>query len=82
MPKSPLFLSEKRVGFSIAGQAPVWHDPDMLIGYARVSTLELVLQDGYQRIISTTTPASSAIIDQRRSAVSAGRPSRLAKAKQ
>jgi DNA invertase Pin-like site-specific DNA recombinase len=40
LPKSPLFLSEKRVGFSIAGQAPVWHDPDMLIGYARTSTLE------------------------------------------
>src|ERR1700710_646289 len=34
------FLSEKRVGFSIAGYTVFWHDPDMFIGYARVSTLD------------------------------------------
>jgi DNA invertase Pin-like site-specific DNA recombinase len=39
-PKTVLFLSEKRVGFSIAGQTAFWHYPDMLIGYARVSTLD------------------------------------------
>lgn len=77
-----LFVSDKRVGFSIAGQTPVLHDPDLLVGYAPVSTLDLVLQSGRQRIISTTTPAASAIIDQRRSAVSAGRPSSLARARQ
>ena len=82
LPQRASFLSDKRVGFSIAGQTLVWHDLNMLVGYARVSTLDLVLQSGHQRIISTTTPAASAIIDQRRSAVSAGRPSRLARARQ
>jgi DNA invertase Pin-like site-specific DNA recombinase len=31
-------LSEKYVGFSIAGETRFWHCPDMLVGYARVST--------------------------------------------
>ena len=41
-----------------------------------------VLQRSPQRIVSTTRPAASAIVVQRRSAVSAGRPSRLARARQ
>ncbi|MBW4964300.1 hypothetical protein, partial [Sulfitobacter sp. CW3] len=61
-------MSEKRVGFSIGGQTPVWHDPDMRVGFARISAVDLVLPRSPQRIISTTTPAASAIVDQRRSA--------------
>lgn len=47
LPQRASFLSDKRVGFSIAGQTPVWHDRNMLVGYARVSTLDLVLQSGH-----------------------------------
>ncbi|MGU3664201.1 hypothetical protein ACLBX9_08470 [Methylobacterium sp. A49B] len=36
-PETGPFASEKRVGFSIAGETLLWDDPDMLVGYARFS---------------------------------------------
>ena len=38
--ETPAFLSGKYVGFSIADKTWLFRYPDMLVGYARVSTLD------------------------------------------